>query len=449
MEDFEKLLNVERAVIERFVRLRMDSEAEAEDVLQEVYFAAWRKFSQLKNREHFRAWLLSIARNKCNDYFRKKAARPELLGAVDDEPGGCARADIRRLPRGSHAPLSDAPSQMEPSDGRFGILEAYTVRETMEQLGDKDKQILYLYFWKEMPQAEIARRLDIPVGTVKSRLHTAKQNFKSKYSCHTGEEREGWRGAKELPKRLFAYRIEASAGAPFEVKWEELMSWFLIPRTGERLSWGMYEAPSGRRCFAYDMEAAGRTRVHGIAGVELRAREAPYSDKNLIDRTFVAQLTDTHCRYLAATRNEGGIRSYLTFLDGDAFFTGWGFGEANCGHETSLFPKGNIRKDGRVVTGADRAFLQDIVGRYTVTINQKRYDAVCLMTLESYGCGMISEQYLDREGRTLLWRGFSRMGWVTDRLKKIWGERIPESEQLLVNGTPYLHWCDCITDYIL
>lgn len=45
---------------------------------------------------------------------------------------------------------------------RRGISVVHTVWETLDLLGDKDKQILYLYFWKEMPQLEIAKLLDIP-----------------------------------------------------------------------------------------------------------------------------------------------------------------------------------------------------------------------------------------------------------------------------------------------
>ena len=70
MDEFEKLLNAERVFVERFVRFRISPKADADDVLQEVYLAACQKFPQLKNRESFKAWMISIARNKCNDYFR-------------------------------------------------------------------------------------------------------------------------------------------------------------------------------------------------------------------------------------------------------------------------------------------------------------------------------------------------------------------------------------------
>lgn len=41
------------------------------------------------------------------------------------------------------------------------------------------------------------------------------------------------------------------------------------------------------------------------------------------------------------------------------------------------------------MTGADKAFLLDIVGRYTVTIGGKAYDTVCVMDIETYNCGVV------------------------------------------------------------
>lgn len=82
---------------------------------------------------------------------------------------------------------------------------------------------------------------------------------------------------------------------------------------------------------------------------------------DVINRTFVAQLTDTHCRYLATLRNDGDVRNYITFLDGDEFLPNWGFGEDNCGNETNLAVKGDIQRTGTVVTSANKDFLLDIV----------------------------------------------------------------------------------------
>jgi len=55
VEDFENLLEAERVSVERFVRFRMSSKADADDVLQEVFFTAYQKFPQLKNKDSFKA----------------------------------------------------------------------------------------------------------------------------------------------------------------------------------------------------------------------------------------------------------------------------------------------------------------------------------------------------------------------------------------------------------
>jgi len=423
MDEFERLLESQRVSVERFVRFRLTSKTDADDVLQEVYLAAYQKFSQLENKDAFKAWIIRIARNKCNDYFRGKASQYEI-------------------------PIDDL-TESELSAGRCGISMVSTVRETLNLLGNKDKQILYLYYWKELPQAEIARRLNIPVETVKSRLHTAKRNFKTKYPYYT-EAPKGEPTLKKLPAFIPEYTIEASTNPPFPVKWEELMGWFLIPKLGEKLSWGMYDIPSRKCIHVFDMQVTGKAKVHGIEGVELTAREASYSDKtDVVIRTFVAQLTDTHCRYLATLRNDGEIRNYITFLDGDEFMPNWGFGEDNCGNETNLTVKGDIHRAGNTVTSADKDFLLDVVGRYTVTIGGKRYDTVCVMDIETYNCGVVSEQFLDQEGKTVLWRRFNRNDWAIERYQKPWSELLPDNDRLTVNGTTYVHWYDCITDHIL
>ncbi len=153
--EIEKLISQEKISIERFVKFKINVKEDAQDIMQDIFETAIQKYDTLKNRESFKAWLISIARNKCNDYFRQKAKTMDIPVENILE---------KKLVMGNH-----------------GYTEVQAVKETLEGLGDKDKQILYLYFWKEMPMAEIAQRLKIPLGTVKSRLFTAKKNFKEKW----------------------------------------------------------------------------------------------------------------------------------------------------------------------------------------------------------------------------------------------------------------------------
>lgn len=432
MERFEELLQSCRRAVERFVLFRISDRADADDVLQEVYLTAYRKLGSLKNEAAFKPWLLAIARNKCTDYFREKARRLEI-------------------------PL-DSIAETELACGRQGLCETSAVRDTVELLGDKDKQILYLYFWKQLPQAEIARRLKIPVGTVKSRLYTAKQNFKRQYPCppQALKGEPVMKQRNHLPEFLPEYTIERSEKAPFSVKWEELMGWLIVPKPGESISWGLYDFPSRRRTEYTDMEVVGKAEVHGIEGVEIKAvqhdAENYYRTGSVaeMERRFVAQLTDTHCRYLAESHVENGVRKCYTFLDGDSFRDNWGFGEDNCGNEVNLSPRGLLRREGDVITGTLQPEVLDIVGRYTVTIGGKSYDTVCVMDISCFNDAVVSEQYLDENGRSVLWRRFNRNDWAMDRFGgKPWTELLPENQRLTVNGETYVHWYDCISDYIL
>ncbi len=260
---------------------------------------------------------------------------------------------------------------------------------------------------------------------------------------------------KRMPELLPEYTITRSEKEPFPLRWEEMMGWFLVPKLGEKISWAMYDWPARKRTEQCDMEVLGRAEVHGIQGVEIRAVEYDPMDCNRIgdadraERRFVAQLTETHCRILAESHEEDGIRKLYTFLDGGDFLDSWGFGEDNCGNAVHIAPQGDIRREGSAVTAADKPFLLDVVGRYTVEIGGKRYDTVCVMDIETYNGGVASEQYLDRDGRTVLWRRFNRDDWARERYGRPWHELLPENERITVNGETYVHWYDCITDHIL
>ena len=429
MDEFERLLVAQRLSLERLVRYRLPVQSDADDVLQEIYLSAYQKFPQLKNKDAFAPWILSIARNKCNDYFRKKAAQMEIS--------------------------LDALSQDVLSMGRRGITAVQIVRDTLELLGDKDKQILYLYFWKEMPQAEIAKLLKIPLGTVKSRLHTAKRHFKSKYP-YSIEKPKGEIIMQKLPEYIPEYTIEPADAEPFHTRWEEMQGWMIVPRLSEKLTWGLYDFPSRKRNEYCEMEVVGKAEVHGIEGVEIVAVQYETQDYyrtgalDRCERRFVAQLTDTHSRYLAESHMEDGVRKCYTFLDGEAFIDNWGYGQDNCGNEVDLRPKGLLSRTGTVITGTTAKEVVDVVGRYKVTIGGKSYDTICVMDIACFNDAVASEQYVDRNGRTILWRRFNRDDWANDRFGgKPWSEKLPDNERITINGEVYVHWYDCISDYIL
>lgn len=85
-----------------------------------------------------------------------------------------------------------------------------------------------------------------------------------------------------------------------------------------------------------------------------------------------------------------------------------------------------------------------------MTLGDQKYDTVRLLDLQNGNAGwMLTEYYLDRAGRTVLWRRFNRDDWAQPRFGRHWSEMLPENERLTLNGETFVHWYDCITSYIL
>ena len=412
MKSFEELLNEHYRSLETYVRYKVSSKEDGEDILQEACVRAFNGFSSLTGEDSFRAWLISIGRNLVNDYYRKKARTDEV-------------------------PFDEAVQYVTVNRSLADI-----VSETLYMLDEEEKKLLEMYYWQNMSIKEIGTVLNIPEGTVKSRIASARKSFEIMYP------REEMRIMK-LPEKIFEYKIEHTDREPFEVRWEELMGWFLIPKEGNKISFGIYDFPERTLTEQIDMKCNGRAEIHGIEGVKIDAVEKQGRKKT--ERKFVAQLTDTHCRYLAECHMVDGIEKLYTFLDGDAFLNNWGFGPENIGNETHLKMKGTIKREGDVVTFDDSQRIMDVVGRYDVTINGRTYDTVCLMDMGCYDENCYTEQYIDRTGRTVLWRRFNKENWRWNynHFEEILDEKLKNNEKITVNGVVCYHWYDCITDYIL
>ena len=123
----------------------------AEDFAQDAMLAVWRKADLFDARKARAAtWIFTIARNKRLDMLRRDA-RPLPTPEVD-----LAGEDVRR-----------------PDDLLAMSEDAERVRDALTRLTPDHVEILRLAFFLDNPHSEIARRLDLPLGTVKSRIRNA------------------------------------------------------------------------------------------------------------------------------------------------------------------------------------------------------------------------------------------------------------------------------------
>jgi RNA polymerase sigma-70 factor (ECF subfamily) len=128
---------------------------EAEDVVQEVFSQAWRQASRYStSRGAVAAWLLNLARSRAIDRLRARRARPG--GLIDDRAAGRI-ADV--------APSVD--SQVLSSE------QVARVRAALDELPLLQRAAIELAYYEGLSHAEIAARLEQPLGTVKTRIRLA------------------------------------------------------------------------------------------------------------------------------------------------------------------------------------------------------------------------------------------------------------------------------------
>jgi RNA polymerase sigma-70 factor (ECF subfamily) len=144
------------AIYRRYVRSvyglalrRIRDRQRAEDAVQETFTAVWRSAASYKpERGPAAPWLYAIARNAIVDRLR---VRSETVAEVPEvaslEPGPAERAESSYV--------------------------SWRVHRAMEELPDKEREVLELAYWSGMSQSEVAEYLHIPLGTVKTRTRSA------------------------------------------------------------------------------------------------------------------------------------------------------------------------------------------------------------------------------------------------------------------------------------
>ncbi|WP_101759119.1 RNA polymerase sigma factor [Oceanicoccus sp. KOV_DT_Chl] len=142
------------SVVYQFALKTLHNGADAAEVMNEVMLEVWRKADSFSGKSKVKTWLFSITHHKAVDAVRRKSrhdGQEEFQEETHDLPV-CS--------------LQDASS---------GVEDASKVESCMNQLKNAHRQVVYLTFFEGLAYPEIANILDIPAGTVKTRMMHAKK----------------------------------------------------------------------------------------------------------------------------------------------------------------------------------------------------------------------------------------------------------------------------------
>jgi RNA polymerase sigma factor (sigma-70 family) len=128
------------------------SESEAEDVTQEAFVKAFRSLRRFEDGRPLRPWLMQIVANEARNRRRSRSRRERLAVRA---------ASVGGRPSGSAEDLA------------LGEVTAGEVRAALARLDDRDRTVIALRYFAGLSEAETAGALEVPPGTVKSRLSRA------------------------------------------------------------------------------------------------------------------------------------------------------------------------------------------------------------------------------------------------------------------------------------
>lgn len=178
---FEELIKKHEKPVFNFLFRFLGNYHDAEEVAQEVFLAAYRSISQFRGESRFSTWLYRIAINQAKN--KKKTLNLSLqrnisIDPVENDPGDNPVIQVQN-------PGPDPEDQQNQKEIQR------IVQKEIHLLKPEERAIILLNDFEERSYEEISTILDIPVGTVKSRLHRARMVLKERLAPYFKLSREG------------------------------------------------------------------------------------------------------------------------------------------------------------------------------------------------------------------------------------------------------------------
>lgn len=144
-----------------FARWLVQSESDAEDIVQESYLRALKYFAGYHGGDS-RAWLLAIVRNSAYSWLQQNRSR-QLTGPIDETTESLAAAD-----------------DQNPETILLARIDQEVLRQAVTELPIEFREVLVLREMEELSYKEIAALCDLPVGTVMSRLARGRRRLQER-----------------------------------------------------------------------------------------------------------------------------------------------------------------------------------------------------------------------------------------------------------------------------
>ncbi len=158
---YAELMNRYRDAIYYMLLKMVNNSVDAEDLTIEAFGKAFKNIKQYTASFAFSTWLFKIATNNCIDFIRKKRGNVISIDQAEDPS--------------SSSPLAIQSGTLDPEENLIKKQREILLRDIVSQLKPRYRSLIELRYFKEYSYEEIAKEMNLPLGTVKAQLFRARE----------------------------------------------------------------------------------------------------------------------------------------------------------------------------------------------------------------------------------------------------------------------------------
>lgn len=155
LNSFTNLIEKNKLRFYKTAKAILKNDDDVYDALQEALMSMYQNFNQLKNEKYFSTWATRIVINKCYDLLKKCKNNVVPFDEFVENNVGNSKNDVYEI-------------------------DQYGIKKAIESLNEDLKLITILFYYDDYSVNEISEIIDVPVGTVKSRLSRAREILREK-----------------------------------------------------------------------------------------------------------------------------------------------------------------------------------------------------------------------------------------------------------------------------
>ena len=234
----------------------------------------------------------------------------------------------------------------------------------------------------------------------------------------------------------------------FDVTLKEVIGMYCDLQVGKQIIWGIYDQPNWKLSDCAISSTVRKAKIHGIDCIEVQVEDYnnPTDEEPKGKYNLYIHYDDNQIQYVAKSQIKNDIYEMVTIYD-DEFISNYEYEMTRKISNTgfTVYESNDLLKlalqleDNSILTGA---------GVFEVSIGGEKFECLRVIDKSKNNSKVLVEHYINRNGRTILFRRYNHVEWKKDKYKQLWSDKLPNAQRLFLNNEMYIHWYDCLSSTV-